>query len=87
MTEDRPRNAVGSSASDTIAPSAAKPAILPDPVYEFSAPRYYDFARDSTDQPDAERADVWFDTAGTTCKYLLVSGEQSLLGKGRLNFV
>ena len=47
----------------------AKPAVLPDPVYEFSAPRFYDFATNSQDKPTSERADAWFDTAGTECKH------------------
>lgn len=46
----------------------AKPAVLPDPAYEFSAPRFYDFATNSQDRPDAERADAWFDTATTQGK-------------------
>ena len=47
----------------------AKPVVLPDPVYEFSAPRFYDFATNSQDRPASERADAWFDTAGTDCKH------------------
>ena len=47
----------------------AKLAVLPDPVYEFSAPRFYDFATNSQDRPTSERADAWFDTAGTECKH------------------
>ena len=47
----------------------AKPVVLPDPVYEFSAPRFYDFATNSQDMPALERADAWFDTAGTECKH------------------
>ena len=51
--------------SATATGALAKPAVLADPVYEFSAPRFYDFATNSQDLPSAERADAWFDTAGT----------------------
>lgn len=55
------------------APSQAKAKpVLPDPVYEFSAPRFYDFATNSQDEPSSERADAWFDTAGTECKRTVV---------------
>lgn len=54
---------------NSAAPQAkAKPAVLPDPAYEFSAPRFYDFATNSQDEPSSERADAWFDTAGTECE-------------------
>ena len=61
----------GIAASAAPASSSAKPAVLPDPVYEFSAPRYYDFATNSQELPSSERADAWFDTAGTSCEYSL----------------
>jgi hypothetical protein len=51
--------------STTASEAVAKPAVLPDPAYEFSAPRFYDFATNSQDLPSSERADAWFDTAGT----------------------
>ena len=54
--------------SDVPPAAKAKPAVLPDPVYEFSAPRFYDFATNSQDLPSSERADAWFDTAGTECE-------------------
>ena len=54
--------------SATAPQPAAKPAVLPDPVYEFSAPRFYDFATNSQELPSSERADAWFDTAGTACE-------------------
>ena len=47
---------------------AAKTTILQDPVYEFSAPKFYDFATNSGDLPSTERADAWFDTAATSSK-------------------
>ena len=82
MAEARLQGASESSASGATARSgAAKAAVLPDPVYEFSAPHYYDFATDSTDLPSSERADAWFDTAGTTCKHLLGFIESALAGK------
>ena len=46
----------------------ATTAILQDPVYEFSAPKFYDFATNSGDLPSTERADAWFDTAATSSK-------------------
>jgi len=54
--------------STTASEAVAKPAVLPDPAYEFSAPRFYDFATNSQDLPSSERADAWFDTAGTASK-------------------
>ncbi|DBA82837.1 hypothetical protein WJX77_000693 [Trebouxia sp. C0004] len=51
--------------STTASEAVAKSAVLPDPAYEFSAPRFYDFATNSQDLPSSERADAWFDTAGT----------------------
>ena len=70
MTEAGSQPASGGVAAAAAPASAsAKPAVLPDPVYEFSAPRYYDFATNSQDLPSSERADAWFDTAGTSCKY------------------
>ncbi|KAL0037418.1 hypothetical protein WJX79_007009 [Trebouxia sp. C0005] len=58
--------AVPADSSSTASQAVAKSAVLPDPAYEFSAPRYYDFATNSQDLPSSERADAWFDTAGTT---------------------
>ncbi len=54
--------------SSTASETVAKSAVLPDPAYEFSAPRFYDFATNSQDLPSSERADAWFDTAGTASK-------------------
>ena len=53
------------ASSATATGAQSKPAVLADPVYEFSAPRFYDFATNSQDLPSSERADAWFDTAGT----------------------
>ncbi len=64
--QDVPRDS-----SATASGAVAKPAILPDPVYEFSAPRFYDFATNSQDMPSSDRADAWFDTAGTACAHHL----------------
>lgn len=57
-----------SSSTASQASKQAKSAVLPDPAYEFSAPRFYDFATNSQDLPSSERADAWFDTAGTASK-------------------
>ena len=54
--------------STTASEAVAKSAVLPDPAYEFSAPRFYDFATNSQDLPSSERADAWFDTASTASK-------------------
>ena len=62
----------GPQGGSGVPPEAkTKPAVLPDPVYEFSAPRFYDFATNSQDLPSSERADAWFDTAGTECNACL----------------
>lgn len=59
---------VPEDSSSTASQAVAKSTVLPDPAYEFSAPRFYDFATNSQDLPSSERADAWFDTAGTASK-------------------
>lgn len=59
---------VPEDSSSTASQAVAKSAVLPDPAYEFSAPRFYDFATNSQDLPSSERADAWFDTAGTASR-------------------
>lgn len=37
-------------------------ALLVDEVYEFSAPRFYDFVQGESEE-DARKAELWFETA------------------------
>ena len=53
---------------ETAQVNRAKSAVLPDPAYEFSAPKFYNFATNSGDLPVTERADAWFDTAATSSR-------------------
>lgn len=54
------------STKSTALAGTTKTIIMPDPVYEFCAPKFYDFATNSGDLPSTERADAWFDTAATS---------------------
>ena len=60
--------ATHSGNAETAHVNRAKTAILPDPAYEFSAPKFYNFATNSGDLPVTERADAWFDTAATSSR-------------------
>lgn len=68
MTAERALNTEEAAAATR---AEAATAVLPDPAYEFSAPRFYDFATNSAELPSTERADAWFDTAATTCTLVL----------------
>ncbi|DBB09605.1 hypothetical protein WJX82_001287 [Trebouxia sp. C0006] len=71
---------VPEDSSSTASQAVAKSAVLPDPAYEFSAPRFYDFATNSQDLPSSERADAWFDTAGTATESQ-ISAKQAAQGQ------